>query len=40
MRSRLEKEGIACKDGIPIPGMNRFEIRDPFGNRVEFFELT
>lgn len=23
-------------EGIPIPGYDRFEFRDPFGNRVEF----
>jgi catechol 2,3-dioxygenase-like lactoylglutathione lyase family enzyme len=35
-RSRLEQEGIAILDGVPIPGYERFEFRDPFGNRVEF----
>lgn len=40
MRDRLTKEKIPCKDGIPIPGMKRFEIRDPFGNRVEFLQLN
>ena len=25
-------------DGIAIPGFDRFEFRDPFGNRVEFIE--
>ena len=25
-------------NGIPIPGYERFEFRDPFGNRVEFLE--
>lgn len=40
MRSRLDSMGFTCKTGIPIPGMNRFEIRDPFGHRVEFLEPT
>lgn len=40
IRNRIEAAEIPCKDGVPIPGMNRFEIRDPFGNRVEFIELT
>ena len=37
-RSRLEQIGIGIIDGIPIPGYDRFEFRDPFGNRVEFLE--
>jgi catechol 2,3-dioxygenase-like lactoylglutathione lyase family enzyme len=38
-RARLTENGIKILDGIPIPGCNRFEFRDPFGNRVEFLEL-
>lgn len=37
-RRRLHKEGIAILEGVPIPGYDRFEIRDPFGNRLEFIE--
>lgn len=37
-RNRLEQEGIRVLDGIPIPGYDRFEFRDPFGNRVEFLQ--
>ena len=37
-RERLEKRGAKIIDGVPIPGYNRFEFRDPFGNRVEFLE--
>jgi catechol 2,3-dioxygenase-like lactoylglutathione lyase family enzyme len=37
-RARLEGEGIQILDSIPIPGCDRFEFRDPFGNRVEFVE--
>jgi catechol 2,3-dioxygenase-like lactoylglutathione lyase family enzyme len=37
-RSRLQREGIEILPGIPIPGYNRFEFRDPFGNRVEFLQ--
>jgi catechol 2,3-dioxygenase-like lactoylglutathione lyase family enzyme len=37
-RSRLEAHGIQPLDSIPIPGFDRFEFRDPFGNRVEFIE--
>jgi catechol 2,3-dioxygenase-like lactoylglutathione lyase family enzyme len=37
-RSRLETAKVEILDAIPIPGFNRFEFRDPFGNRVEFIE--
>ena len=39
-RTMLTQRGVEIFDGIPIPGMNRFEFRDPFGNRVEFLELS
>lgn len=32
---RLSSCGIDIVAGIPIPGFDRFEFRDPFGNRVE-----
>lgn len=34
-RNELEKNKIQISEGIPIPGYERFEFRDPFGNRVE-----
>lgn len=34
-RSRLAEFGVKILEGIPIPGYERFEFRDPFGNRVE-----
>lgn len=37
-RVLLEKHGITILDGVPIPGYERFEFRDPFGNRVEFIQ--
>jgi catechol 2,3-dioxygenase-like lactoylglutathione lyase family enzyme len=37
-RGKLANIGIQALDGIPIPGYERFEFRDPFGNRVEFLE--
>jgi catechol 2,3-dioxygenase-like lactoylglutathione lyase family enzyme len=40
MRSRLIAVGVEPLEGIPIPGMSRFEIRDPFGNRVELLQLS
>ncbi len=37
-RRKLTQAGFETFDGIPIPGYQRFEFRDPFGNRVEFIE--
>ena len=34
-RQRLSAAGIDIIEGVPIPGFERFEFRDPFGNRVE-----
>ena len=35
-RQRLQAAGATILESIPIPGYERFEFRDPFGNRVEF----
>jgi catechol 2,3-dioxygenase-like lactoylglutathione lyase family enzyme len=37
-RGRLEAAGVEVKEGERVPGLMRFEFRDPFGNRVEFVE--
>lgn len=37
-RQKLTAAGCDVIDGIPIPDHDRFEFRDPFGNRVEFLE--
>jgi catechol 2,3-dioxygenase-like lactoylglutathione lyase family enzyme len=37
-RVRLIKAGFPPEDSIPIPGYDRFECRDPFGNRLEFIQ--
>jgi catechol 2,3-dioxygenase-like lactoylglutathione lyase family enzyme len=37
-RRRLQAAQIEILSGIPIPGLDRFEFRDPFGNRVELIE--
>ena len=37
-REKLGAAGCEPQDGIPIPGYDRFEFRDPFGNRVEFLQ--
>ena len=34
----LRGAGIEMAESIPIEGFNRFEFRDPFGNRVEFIQ--
>lgn len=37
-RRALEAQGIKMADSIPIEGYDRFEFRDPFGNRIEFIQ--
>ena len=37
-RHHLAANGVTMKESIPIPGYERFEIRDPFGNRIEFIQ--
>ncbi len=37
-REKLTENNIEIRDGIPIPFYERFEFRDPFGNRIEFLE--
>jgi catechol 2,3-dioxygenase-like lactoylglutathione lyase family enzyme len=37
-REHLEREGVTMLDSVAIPGYDRFEIRDPFGNRIEFIQ--
>lgn len=37
-KSKLINEGIEIGDSVAIPGFDRFEFRDPFGNRVEFIQ--
>lgn len=38
-REKLLAAGLQIQASTPIPGMQRFECRDPFGNRMEFLEL-
>jgi catechol 2,3-dioxygenase-like lactoylglutathione lyase family enzyme len=37
-RGKLTSQDIEVVAGEPIPGHDRFEIRDPFGNRIEFIQ--
>ncbi|WP_077622659.1 VOC family protein [Sediminibacillus massiliensis] len=34
----LEENNVTIIDSAPIPNFERFEFRDPFGNRVEMIE--
>ena len=38
--ARLEAAGRVILDAVPIPGFERFEFRDPFGNRIEMLEVS
>lgn len=38
LHNHLTEQEITIQQEIPIPGFNRFSIRDPFGNRIEFIE--
>ena len=37
-KAKLTTLGIEVVESIPIPGYDRFEFRDPFGNRIEFLQ--
>ena len=37
-KERLAGHGVRVLDSEPIPGFDRFEFRDPFGNRVELIQ--
>ena len=37
-KERLVRHGVRVLDSEPIPGFDRFEFRDPFGNRVELIQ--
>lgn len=39
-RNRISAAGTEILNGVPIPGFDRFEFRDPFGNRVELIEVV
>ncbi|HSH05261.1 MAG TPA: VOC family protein [Anaerolineae bacterium] len=39
-RQIFAQANIPIKESIPIPGYHRFELRDPFGNRLEFIQPT
>jgi catechol 2,3-dioxygenase-like lactoylglutathione lyase family enzyme len=37
-RRVMQENGVAVLDSVPIEGFERFEARDPFGNRIEFIQ--
>src|ERR1044071_9012666 len=37
-RRALQGAGVKILEGIPIPDYDRFEFRDPFGNRLELMQ--
>ncbi|MFN2456051.1 MAG: VOC family protein [Pyrinomonadaceae bacterium] len=37
-RQELKAAGVAIVESIPIPEYDRFEFRDPFGNRIELMQ--
>lgn len=39
-RQRFQAASVEASDGRPVPGLRRFDIRDPFNNRIEFLEKT
>lgn len=39
-RAHLLAHGIPIKDDTRIPGVERFSLTDPFGNRIELLEKT
>lgn len=38
-RTNLANRGAEIKSATPIPGVDRFFIFDPFGNRIEFVQM-
>jgi catechol 2,3-dioxygenase-like lactoylglutathione lyase family enzyme len=39
LRAAIGAAGLRVEDALPpVPGFDRFEFRDPFGNRMEFLQ--
>jgi hypothetical protein len=38
LKGSLKERGINWNDNSPVPGFIRGDIRDPFGNRIEFLQ--
>jgi catechol 2,3-dioxygenase-like lactoylglutathione lyase family enzyme len=39
-RRRFEDAGYAIEEGRPVPGVRRFFVRDPAGNRLELYDTS
>ena len=37
-RQRMVDHEVTPVEAMPVPGFDRFEARDPFGNRIEFIQ--
>ncbi|HEX8130617.1 MAG TPA: VOC family protein [Pyrinomonadaceae bacterium] len=40
VRAYLERNGVRTRDEIPLAGVKRFSLFDPFDNRIELIERT
>jgi len=40
LRKELEGKGVEIIDSPPVAGRERFFVRDPFGNRLEFLTMS
>jgi catechol 2,3-dioxygenase-like lactoylglutathione lyase family enzyme len=40
LKKLLEQRGIKFNENSPVPGFVRGDIRDPFGNRIEFLQAV
>lgn len=40
LQAELKKLSITINPNSPVPGFIRFDIRDPFGNRIEFLKAV
>jgi len=38
LRARLGAAGVKIEPAAKLPGFDRFHVRDPFGNRLEFMQ--
>jgi catechol 2,3-dioxygenase-like lactoylglutathione lyase family enzyme len=38
LRAKVEAAGVLTSEAEPIPGVSRFYVHDPFGNRIELME--
>jgi catechol 2,3-dioxygenase-like lactoylglutathione lyase family enzyme len=39
-REQLRRQGVALEETTPIPGADRFFVRDPDGNRIELIHWS